>query len=171
MKFLKILTLAPVALALGIAGCSGSSTGESHDEEEGDDCNVPECILRMYDLIVSCAPMGTCVEQASETGTNQCYSDGRRLSIMMSDGNGNLRLTNPDGSTCVSEDFVNDGGTFNVVIRDASGAALGTAVTNADGFATITCDGRTYQESEYDCDGDDDDGDNEGPVCTIGTCP
>ena len=166
MKILKTFTFSILTLTLGMIGCSG----ESSDDSDDDDCNVPACIMRMYELVVSCAPMGTCVEQVSETGINQCYSDGSRLSGVVGEGgNGSLQLTNPDGSTCLTEDIVNDGGALNIVLRDASGAALGTITANADGSTTITCDGRTYQQSEFDCDGDDDDG--ESVVCTMGTCP
>lgn len=167
MKILKTFTFSILTLTLGMIGCSSESSDDSNDD---DDCNVPACILRMYELVVSCAPTGTCVGQVSETGTNQCYSDGRRLSVVVDEGgNGILRLTNPDGSTCLTEDIVNDGEGLNIVIRDASGVALGTATANADGSTTISCDGRTYQESEFDCDGNDDDG--ESITCTTGTCP
>jgi len=176
MKILKIFTFSILTLTLGMIGCSGQSNDDSDgDNSDGDGagCSVPACILRMYELVVSCTPTGTCVAQTNETGVNQCYSDGRRMSIVTSDsGNGTLLLTNPDGSTCVSEEVVNDGGTFRAVVRDASGAALGTLTANADGATTISCDGRTYQQSEYDCDGNgDDDDDGESVACTMGTCP
>ena len=167
MKILNTITFSILTLTLGMIGCSGESSDDSDD-----DCNVPACIMRMYELVVSCAPMGTCVEQTSEAGINQCYSDGSRLSAVVGEGgSATVRLTHPDGSTCLTEDIVSNGEGINIVIRDASGAALGTATANADGSTTISCDGRTYPESEFDCDGDADDDDGEPATCTMGTCP
>ena len=174
MRLSTVSTLLTLTLLLGATACSGNTS--DNDAHEGaqpdDDCNIPACVLRLYNLTVSCTPTGACVSQATESGLNECFSDGRRLNISVSESNASIHFVNADGSICLIQEAVFDAqGNGSIVLKDASGATLGTGTTGPEGLSSITCDGTTYQAVEFYCPSMDDEDDGDDTDCTPGACP
>ena len=117
-----------------------------------------------------CPIAGTICTQQSDMSTlttNQCYSNGVKLGIVIDLTNGNSKGTvkKPSGAVCYS--FVPGTTQSSVVYKNAAGQTLFTLTADSAGNATITCPGGTPVALPKNCDNGPA---GTSPKCSAGTC-
>ena len=145
----------------GLAGAGGGGVSGS--------CNMPSCLAS---LPTTCKPSGTCVEQTTTTGTNDCYSNGVKVISTIDLSTFNSTETYKNGSTtCYSLTLMGlMTGTPTFTLKTALGATIGTGTANlATNAFTFACTGQSSVVIDPSCDTSSFAG-SSGGSCTTGTC-
>jgi hypothetical protein len=172
--------------AAGGAGTGGSTgTGGATGTGGGSgSCSFPSCYI---DLLSTCVPSGTCVQQTTTTyapvmmTSNMCYSNGVKvlMNVNMTDPSSASSVTTvtKNGTTCYSYETpfsAGSGSSATVVYKNVAGATVVTIAINATAKTeTITCAGGSPVVVSLDACGSSVDGGSStdgGAGCTTGTC-
>jgi hypothetical protein len=146
----------------GVAGAGGGGVSGS--------CNMPSCLAN---LPTTCTPSGTCVEQTTTTGTNDCYSNGVKVITTIDLSTFNSTETFKNGSTTCYSIAVSGllTGTPTFTLKNAAGATIGTGTEDATTNAvTFTCTGQSPVVLNSSCDTSSFAGSSAGSCNTPGTC-
>ena len=174
MRIARLLLVVSGVTALAFGACGGGTgtgaaggSGGRGTGGTGGACNASPCSLALYNLVQSCAPSGACTFQIGSTMIATCYANGVKVFTSIADNS--VRLTKPDGTTCLTETVVpsaSDPTTFEITYKDASGATLATGTSNSSGIV-LTCDGQSFDPTTCPSGSG---GAGGSPSCVQGTC-
>jgi hypothetical protein len=188
----KVGSLGVLALGLALFACSSSSSSSGSILDGGGgggarptgtgggttggsggsglpECQPPQCFTDFANMVQSCGPMGTCVQQMNGTAIDFCYSNGSKAHVTTTLTMATALITGPDGSACFSFDFALDPNSqvLSINYRNASGQLVATVTGNADGSATVGCPGQASKTLPASCNMEMPGMDT---MCTMGAC-